>query len=85
VLAANVVEALGSGAACLMANHGAVTVGPSLDVAVELAADLEWLAGVHRRAWQLAATMGAAGEPVVLDDEEIGRVAERLQGYGQPC
>jgi L-fuculose-phosphate aldolase len=83
-LAANVVQALGLGAACLMANHGAVTVAASLDVAVELAADVEWLAGVHRRALQLAAVVGDAALPVVLDDEEIERVAERLHGYGQP-
>ncbi len=49
-LAANVVATLGAGWACLMANHGALTVGATLDAAVALAADLEWLAGVHRRA-----------------------------------
>ena len=80
-LAANVVAALGSGGACLMANHGLLTVGPSLQVAVELAAELEWLAGIHRR----AAALGAAlGRPlVVLPDDEMARVAELLGTYGQ--
>jgi L-fuculose-phosphate aldolase len=76
-LAANVVGALGSGFACLMANHGLLTVGATLDAAVDLAADVEWLAGVHRRALSL-------GEPVILPDDEIERVAEQLEGYGQP-
>ncbi len=76
-LAANVVDALGSGFACLMANHGLVTAGRSLDAAMTLAVDLEWLAGVHRRAL-------AQGRPVVLPDVEIARVAERFLTYGQP-
>jgi L-fuculose-phosphate aldolase len=76
-LAANVVDALGSGFACLMANHGVLTVGGTLDTAVELAADIEWLAGVHRRAITI-------GEPVILPDDEIARVAKLFEGYGQP-
>jgi L-fuculose-phosphate aldolase len=76
-LAANVVGALGDGMACLIANHGLLTVGPTLDAAVALAADLEWLAGVWRRASML-------GDPVVLPDDEIARVAEQFRTYGQP-
>ena len=75
-LAANVVDALGDGMACLMANHGLLTVGPTLESAVALAADVEWLAGVWRRA-------SASGQPVVLPDDEIARVAERFKTYGQ--
>jgi L-fuculose-phosphate aldolase len=60
-----------------MANHGLLTVGPTLDAAVALAADLEWLAGVWRRASML-------GDPVVLPDDEIARVAEQFRTYGQP-
>ncbi|MGD9704838.1 MAG: class II aldolase/adducin family protein [Acidimicrobiia bacterium] len=77
-LAANVVGALGRrGRACLMANHGMVAVGESLDDALTLAHDVEWLASVRRRAHQL-------GVPVVLDPDEIARVAEQLRDYGQP-
>jgi L-fuculose-phosphate aldolase len=76
-LAANVVTSLGDGMACLMANHGLVTVGSTLDAAVALAADVEWLAGVWRRASML-------GDPVVLPDDEIARVAEQFKTYGQP-
>ena len=71
------VATLGDGMTCLMANHGLLTVGPTLDAAVALAADVEWLAGVWRRASVL-------GEPIVLPDEEIARVAERFRTYGQP-
>ena len=76
-LAANVVAALGDGGACLMANHGVLTVAATLPRAVAMAADLEWLARVHR----LAATQG---EPVILPDDEIARVAGRFRDYGQP-
>jgi hypothetical protein len=42
-----------------------------------LAADVEWLARVRRLAV-------AHGEPLhVLPDDEIARVAERFQTYGQ--
>jgi L-fuculose-phosphate aldolase len=76
-LAANVVAALGGGGACLMANHGLLTVAATLDQAVALAADVEWLAHVHRLAV-------AQGEPFVLPDDEIARVSERFRTYGQP-
>ncbi len=77
-LAANVVASLGArGMACLMANHGMVAVDRSLDAALALAHDVEWLAGLHRRARQL-------GSPVVLGPEEIARVADQLRNYGQP-
>jgi L-fuculose-phosphate aldolase len=76
-LAANVVSALGDGMACLMANHGLLTVGSTLHAAVALAADVEWLAEVWRRASML-------GGAVVLPDDEITRVAERFTTYGQP-
>ena len=62
-------------AACLMANHGAVAVAADLATAASLATDVEWLCGVWRRARDL-------GEPVVLDDAEVERVAARLATYG---
>ena len=60
-----------------MANHGVVTAAATLDAASALAADLEWLAGVHRRAVAL-------GDPVVLSDDEVARVGELFESYGQP-
>lgn len=77
-LAENVAATVGgSGMACLMANHGSVAVAADLATAMSLAADVEWLCGVWRRALQL-------GTPIVLDDGEIARVRERLRNYGQP-
>jgi len=64
--------------ACLMANHGAITVAADLGAAVGLAIDVEWFCGVVRRA-------RALGEAVVLPDDEIDRVAAKLTSYGQPA
>jgi L-fuculose-phosphate aldolase len=76
-LSANVVTALGTGRAALMANHGMVALGADLDAAMALALEVEWLARVRRLAV-------ACGEPVhVLPDDEIARVAERFVTYGQ--
>jgi L-fuculose-phosphate aldolase len=77
-LSAAVLAALGAGRACLMANHGLLTVGPDLGTALDLAIEIEWLAGVVRRA-------RAHGVPVhVLPDVEIELVTARLETYGQP-
>lgn len=77
-LAEHVAATLGpSGMACLMANHGAISVGADLATAMSLTADVEWLCGVWRRGRQL-------GSPQVLDDAEVARVRERLRTYGQP-
>jgi L-fuculose-phosphate aldolase len=76
-LAANVVATLGAGRlACLMANHGVIAAGRELADALALAHDVEWLAGVHRRACEM-------GEPMVLPTEEIDRVARLFETYGQ--
>jgi L-fuculose-phosphate aldolase len=76
-LAESVASTLGERyTACLIANHGAVTVAADLATAATLARDVEWLCGVWRRARQL-------GNPVVLDDAEVELVAERLGRYGQ--
>lgn len=77
-LATNVADALDADrTACLMANHGATCVAGDLDRAVALALDVEWFCGVYRRAVAL-------GTPVVLDADEIDRVAAQFRTYGQP-
>lgn len=77
-LAEGVASVLGAhGRAALMANHGAVVLAGDLDAGVALALDVEWLCGVWRRAVAL-------GDPVVLPDEEIARVAAQFATYGQP-
>jgi len=75
-LARNVVHALHGRTACLMGNHGAVTVGPDLVTAHEKSVYLEWLCEVCLRALP-------AGTPRLLPPAEIAAVAEKLTGYGQ--
>jgi len=70
------VETLGTDNACLMANHGMVAVGASLDAALKVASNVELLAELYLRALQV-------GQPHVLDDAEMARVIERFRTYGQ--
>jgi L-fuculose-phosphate aldolase len=76
-LAESVVAALDGRTAALMANHGAIAYGGSLDQAVELSLLLEWACTVYWRA-------AALGEPRVLGEEERGAVlaAATRRGYG---
>lgn len=76
-LAASVVRALGAGHACLMANHGMVALGPSLDAALRLASEVETLASLYWHGAQL-------GSPHILDHAELDRVRRRFAEYGQP-
>jgi L-fuculose-phosphate aldolase len=78
-LAASVRDALIGRQAALMANHGSVAVGATLEAAVENALLLEWLATLHHRA-------SALGTPRVLTDAEQTAVVEAAvsRGYGAP-
>ncbi len=71
-----VLAALQGRSACLMANHGLIAVGGSLDAALALAVEVEALCAQYWRAKLL-------GEPVLLDDAEMERVLERFRDYGQ--
>ena len=62
--------------ACLLANHGAVAFGSSLDDATMLAEKVEALAQLYWQALQ-------AGEPVLLDEVEMSRIVEKLRTYGK--
>jgi L-fuculose-phosphate aldolase len=75
-LARNAVEALRDRTACLLGNHGAVTIGPDLPAAHDRCVYLEWLCDVYLRA-------AAAGVPRLLPAAEIAAVAAKLAGYGQ--
>ena len=76
-LAANVRDALADRQAALMANHGSVAIGGSLEKAVENALLLEWLATLHHRA-------SALGTPKALtDDEQADVITQAMQrNYG---
>jgi L-fuculose-phosphate aldolase len=71
-----VLEALQDRRACLMANHGLVAVGASLDAALSLAVEVEELCAQFWRAKLM-------GEPVLLNDAEMDEVLERFKHYGQ--
>lgn len=63
-LAHNVMEALGDGAACLMANHGAVCVGADMDTAFRVCTVLEMTAEIYQKAL-------AIGKPEPIDEDKV--------------
>jgi L-fuculose-phosphate aldolase len=73
-LAAHVLGALRDRTACLLANHGMVALGTSVERALELAIEVEALAEAYCTALQV-------GEPVLLGDEEMARVHAAFVGY----
>ncbi|WGX97055.1 class II aldolase/adducin family protein [Nocardioides sp. L-11A] len=78
-LAAHVRTALEGRSAALLANHGSVTLGGTLDAAVENALLLEWLCQLHHRA-------SALGTPRALTEEQQADVVRAAleRGYGTP-
>lgn len=74
-LAFAVVEAVEGHMGCLMASHGMITLGRSLDQARDLAVKLETLARQYILARQ-------AGTPVLLTAEELAEVHRRYPYYG---
>lgn len=67
-------DALEGRSACLLANHGLLALGASLEAALELALEVENLSRVYWQVLQL-------GEPVLLDAAEMARVLERFRDY----
>lgn len=61
--------------ACLLANHGVIATGPTLERALWLAQEVETLARQTAIALRI-------GTPVILDDAEIARVVEKFEAYG---
>jgi L-fuculose-phosphate aldolase len=69
------VEALAGRRACLLANHGMITLGAGLEAAIDLAVEVEELA----RQYVLALMCGT---PVLLGADEMREVLERFENYG---
>ncbi|MFJ8254929.1 class II aldolase/adducin family protein [Streptomyces sp. NPDC094466] len=78
-LAEAMLGALEGRTGCLLANHGTVTYGDTLDQAYERTAQLEWLC----RLW-LTASSVPGRTPALLDAAQLDEVTEALKGYGQP-
>jgi L-fuculose-phosphate aldolase len=76
-LSNHVVAALEDRRACLLANHGMVAVGATLELALALAVEVETLAEMYWRALQIR-------EPIILTDAEMDVVLEKFLTYGQP-
>lgn len=74
-LADHVASGLKDRAACLMANHGQIATGNSLDAALELAFEVETLAAQYLRVLLL-------GAPVLLPDDEMALMVEKFRAYG---
>jgi L-fuculose-phosphate aldolase len=75
-LADAAVAAMDGRRACLLAHHGVIASGATLDAALALAIEIEHLARIYLLALQV-------GEPPVLDEEEMARVSARFDGYGR--
>ena len=75
-LSANVLAALKNRRACLLANHGMIALGDTLEATLALAVEVETLAAMYWRTLQV-------GEPVVLSDAEMRTVLGKFATYGK--
>ena len=70
-----VVKALEGRKACLMAHHGIISIGSSIEQAFWLAGELEALAQQYLGCLPF-------GEPPLLTDQQIQDVIDKINGYG---
>ena len=77
-LAGNVARALEGRTAALLGNHGTIAYGDTLEQAYARTVLLEWLSALYLRSRTL-------GEPRLLEDEEIARVARKLGSRPAPA
>jgi L-fuculose-phosphate aldolase len=75
-LARNVVDAIGSSNAVLLANHGMIAVGADLEKAFAVAEEIELVARIYYQA-------KAVGTPQILPEDEMQRVMARFRSYGK--
>ncbi|MCK5913193.1 MAG: L-fuculose-phosphate aldolase [Desulfuromusa sp.] len=75
-LADNIISSIGMYNAVLLANHGLVTVGKNMNSSFNVAEEIELVARIYYQAKSL-------GQPVLVDAEEMERVAVKFDSYGQ--
>jgi len=75
-LSDHALKALSGRHACLLANHGMIATGDSLEHALALAVEVEALCEQYWRALQI-------GKPAILSDAEMERVLEKFRTYGK--
>jgi L-fuculose-phosphate aldolase len=61
--------------ACLLANHGMIAIGKSLNQAMDITLEVESLCEQYWRTLLI-------GQPNILSDEEITEVLEKFKDYG---
>lgn len=61
--------------ACLLANHGMIAIGETLEKALNITQEVETLCEQYLRALQV-------GEPHILNQQEMLEVQERFKNYG---
>ena len=76
-LSDHAVTALADRRACLLAHHGMIATGATLETALAVALEVETLAEMYWRLLQ-------HGEPKLLSDAEMDVTLEKFQTYGQP-
>ena len=76
ILSQYAVEALRDRKACLLANHGMITLGRDLDEAMAISIELESLCQQYLIARQV-------GKPTLLTEQEMQAVIERFKSYGK--
>lgn len=75
-LAENAFEAMKDRKAVLLANHGLLTGGSSLEEAFNITEQIEYCAELYYRTKSI-------GEPVILSQEEMDLMKEKFKTYGQ--
>jgi len=75
-LSDNILASIGKYNACLMANHGIVTVGPEISAAFNAAEELELVSRLYYQT-------KCIGQPAILSDEEMITIGEKFKTYGQ--
>lgn len=75
-LSQNILRAIGNLNACLLANHGLIALGASLEQAFNLAIEVEQLAAQYSQALLL-------GNVNILGEAEMRQVLQKFKTYGQ--
>lgn len=75
-LADNAYSAMIGRKAVLLANHGILTGEKNISGAFNVLEEVEYCSNIHIKAKSI-------GEPVIIDDEEMKRMAEKFKTYGQ--
>ena len=74
-LSENILQSIGNYNACLLANHGLVTVGVDIHAAFSTAEEIELVSRLYYQA-------KCIGSPVILSDEEMKEVIKKFHAHG---